>query len=385
MRKLNQGEDAMNIGEKLKLRRRKTGLTQDQVAEKMNITRQTLSNWEVGKNYPDIESIIKLSRIYELSLDELLLGKIFFKGELAMGKKCSEAEIMEIILHHEPSAKNLKELSGGLASQTYLFEANAHRYVFQIGNHLEAYEKEKWVHRNFENLLPVRNVLETNVTEHNVAYSLSTYIEGNKLFDLNSQQLLDIVPAVMGILETLESIDVTQTEGYGRYDRSGHAAYPKWIDFITAIYNENIYNWSTLEQKGLDSEVVKRAISELRAYISSVTLTQKYLVHGDLGSFNLLAKDDQITGIIDWSYSLYGDHLYDKANILFWNEDKLQPFIQQINHKYVTSSEVKEKIYCYMLRIGLEEIYNTVILDEAGYDIEWVANRLQNIVDNFLT
>ena len=39
----------MNIGEKLKLRRKKAGFTQEQVAEKMNITRQTLSNWEVGK------------------------------------------------------------------------------------------------------------------------------------------------------------------------------------------------------------------------------------------------------------------------------------------------------------------------------------------------
>ena len=37
-----------------------------------------------------------------------------------------------------------------------------------------------------------------------------------------------------------------------------------------------------------------------------------------------------------------------------------------------------------MLRIGLEEIYNTVIRNEAGYDIEWVANRLNEIMDNFL-
>ena len=78
----------MNIGEKLKIRRKKAGFTQEQVAEKMNITRQTLSNWEVGKNYPDIDSIIMLSRIYQLSLDELLLGKIYFKGVRPMKKNC---------------------------------------------------------------------------------------------------------------------------------------------------------------------------------------------------------------------------------------------------------------------------------------------------------
>ena len=79
----------MNLGEKLKLRRKKSGFTQEQVATEMNITRQTLSNWEVGKNYPDIDSIISLSKIYNLSLDELLLGKIHFKGESVMSKKFS--------------------------------------------------------------------------------------------------------------------------------------------------------------------------------------------------------------------------------------------------------------------------------------------------------
>ena len=58
----------MNIGEKLKLRRKKAGFTQEQVAEKMHITRQTLSNWEVGEHFPDIDSIITLSQIYNLSL-----------------------------------------------------------------------------------------------------------------------------------------------------------------------------------------------------------------------------------------------------------------------------------------------------------------------------
>jgi hygromycin-B 4-O-kinase len=51
----------MNIGEKLKLRRKKVGYTQERVDEMMNITRQTLSNWEIGKNYPDIDCILLAS------------------------------------------------------------------------------------------------------------------------------------------------------------------------------------------------------------------------------------------------------------------------------------------------------------------------------------
>ncbi|MEH7121879.1 helix-turn-helix domain-containing protein [Bacillus sp. JJ1532] len=373
----------MNIGEKLKLRRKKAGFTQEQVAEKMNITRQTLSNWEVGKNFPDIDSIIKLSHIYQLSLDEFLLGKIFFKGAMAMVKKLPELEIQNLIQMHYPSADNIKELNGGLVSQTYSFNSINDRYVFQVGNRFEVYEKERWVYHRFHHLLPLREVLAIQVTESDVPYSISKFIEGTKLFDLNSQEILDVCPVVEKNLEVLEAIEITGQNGYGRFDHTGQAGYPTWEDYIKAVYNENIYDWSSLERNGLDSDVVEKAIKELKSHIKSVSLSKKYLVHGDLGSFNLLAKDGQIAGMIDWSLSLYGDHLYDKANILFWNEDKLQPLIHRITNRYMSSPESKEKIYCYMLRIGLEEIHNTVILNEIGYDIEWVANRLQQIINNF--
>ncbi|MDN4606780.1 phosphotransferase [Sporosarcina highlanderae] len=372
----------MNLGEKLKLRRKKSGFTQEQVAQEMNITRQTLSHWEVGKNYPDIDSIISLSQIYNLSLDELLLGKIHFKGESVMSKKLSVEEIKTWITTHYPEAINVKELTGGLASQTYLFEQGKQHFIFQVGN-LKGFEKEKFIDHELAKTLPVRHVVEIHETDDKLAYSIYEFIEGDKLFDLNSQQLLDIVPAVLHTLETLESIEVfNDKEGYGYFDGTGNASYPTWIDFIKAVYNNDIYDWSSLEEKGLDSDVVKNAIQELKTHISCIKTNKKNIVHGDVGSYNLLAKNDQITGIIDWSLALYGDHLYDKANLLFWNEEKLQPLIKEVKNKYISSNETKEVIYCYMLRIGLEEIYNTVILNEVGYDIEWVANRLNEIVKN---
>ena len=64
----------MEIGRKLKEVRMKSNLTQEQVAEKLFVSRQTISNWENEKSYPDIISIIKLSDLYSISLDELLKG-----------------------------------------------------------------------------------------------------------------------------------------------------------------------------------------------------------------------------------------------------------------------------------------------------------------------
>ncbi|MCH5345386.1 MAG: helix-turn-helix transcriptional regulator [Acetatifactor sp.] len=65
----------MDIGIKIKNARIKANLTQDQVAEVLGVSRQTISNWENEKTYPDIVSVVKMSDLYEISLDLLLKGE----------------------------------------------------------------------------------------------------------------------------------------------------------------------------------------------------------------------------------------------------------------------------------------------------------------------
>ena len=60
----------MEIGKQLKEARIKSHLTQEMVSEKINVSRQTISNWENEKSYPDIINIIELSNLYSITLDE---------------------------------------------------------------------------------------------------------------------------------------------------------------------------------------------------------------------------------------------------------------------------------------------------------------------------
>lgn len=62
----------MDIGIKIKNARIKANLTQEQVAEALGVSRQTISNWENGKTYSDIVSVVKMSDLYDISLDHLL-------------------------------------------------------------------------------------------------------------------------------------------------------------------------------------------------------------------------------------------------------------------------------------------------------------------------
>lgn len=62
----------MRLGNEIKDKRLKLRLTQDQVSQELHISRQTLSNWENNKTLPDIQSLISLSNLYGISLDELI-------------------------------------------------------------------------------------------------------------------------------------------------------------------------------------------------------------------------------------------------------------------------------------------------------------------------
>ena len=62
----------MDIGSIIRKARQEKGLTQEAAAEALGVSRQTISNWENGRTYPDILSVIRMSDVYAVSLDRLL-------------------------------------------------------------------------------------------------------------------------------------------------------------------------------------------------------------------------------------------------------------------------------------------------------------------------
>ena len=66
----------MQIGNKIKKYRESFKLSQEELADKIFVTRQTISNWETDKNYPDIKSISLLCNLFDVSLDQFIEGDI---------------------------------------------------------------------------------------------------------------------------------------------------------------------------------------------------------------------------------------------------------------------------------------------------------------------
>jgi transcriptional regulator with XRE-family HTH domain len=66
----------VNFSEQIKKIRTNNKITQQQMADKLGISRQAISNWENDRNLPDIEMLITIAQVFNITLDELILGGI---------------------------------------------------------------------------------------------------------------------------------------------------------------------------------------------------------------------------------------------------------------------------------------------------------------------
>lgn len=66
----------MKLGKQIKKHRQEVQLSQEKLADRVYVSRQTISNWENDKSYPDVNSLVLLSEIFQISLDNLIKGDI---------------------------------------------------------------------------------------------------------------------------------------------------------------------------------------------------------------------------------------------------------------------------------------------------------------------
>ena len=94
----------MELANNLKYYREKAGFTQEQVANELRITRQSISRWENGKSYPDLDNLVLISELYQVSIDHLikeneeLFKKIDQNAQEIQDKKQKLREIEQEVL-----------------------------------------------------------------------------------------------------------------------------------------------------------------------------------------------------------------------------------------------------------------------------------------------
>ena len=85
--------------------RKQKGLSQEELANRLNVSRQTISKWEVGDSTPDMEKLIAISDMFQISLDELVMDKV----QTQTGETPSKAEIVNELKEKVLTDENKKK------------------------------------------------------------------------------------------------------------------------------------------------------------------------------------------------------------------------------------------------------------------------------------
>ena len=102
----------MEFNNKLYELRKQKGFSQEELANRLNVSRQTISKWEVGESTPDMENLVAISELFEISLDELVLNKVPEEADTSAQVVKSEfySDIKENVLTEENRKKAKKGL-----------------------------------------------------------------------------------------------------------------------------------------------------------------------------------------------------------------------------------------------------------------------------------
>ena len=87
----------MALSEKLYELRKKRALSQEQLAEKLNVSRQAITKWETDKGIPDVANLIAISDEFGLSLDELIKGDVAVKKKIIADSSAKKWHILVIV------------------------------------------------------------------------------------------------------------------------------------------------------------------------------------------------------------------------------------------------------------------------------------------------
>ena len=141
----------MNLGNHFLQARKKTGLSQEIVAEKLGVTRQTISKWETNETIPDIYQTKKLAQLYHLTLDEL----VNFDTDLQ--------EIEQIIQNTNEKLENKINWTNAWGKKypvltTYQNIVNTKGYSLQIRNMLNQLQKE-YHYNDLDSMLVLKDIL----------------------------------------------------------------------------------------------------------------------------------------------------------------------------------------------------------------------------------
>ncbi|WP_054311149.1 phosphotransferase [Mesorhizobium sp. 1M-11] len=269
-------------------------------------------------------------------------------------------------------------VSEGEESQAFGIRLADEDLILRINRLTEGFQKEAFCYRHFTSAsLPIPQILSIGEVDGH-AYCVSRRAAGKTLQDLSPAELPPVVARVDEVMRAIAEAPLHGTEGFGRFDANGIGEHESWRGFLAAVADPRRHDWKGCEP-AVERRWVDRHLHLLGVLISQCPETRG-LVHGDFGSNNVLTDSLAITGVIDWSEALFGDPLYDVANIFFWRPwlacmEAQARFFEEHRLDIMSNAQA---LRCYQLRIGLQQVFECAVAGDTT-DLQWAMARCDAI------
>lgn len=276
---------------------------------------------------------------------------------------------------------DFRQLAEGLDSQAFGFRRGATDYVVRINRSSVGFEKDAFVHRCFASpTLPIPQILDIGRLDEDHAFCISLRARGVGVHDLDAADLLRIVAPTADVMVAISGSDLAGTTGFGPFDSTGTGSSASWKAFLTSIADPQRYDWAAASRSA-DMKMVEQACRVIEG-LAEHCPERRCLIHGDFGSYNLLTDGRNITAVIDWDRALFGDPLYEVANLIFWHEQCLERLIRELEAASDDMPGWRQRSSCYQLRIGLQEVYESA-LGKTPVDLKWLTSRCSKLLSSF--
>jgi hygromycin-B 4-O-kinase len=255
-------------------------------------------------------------------------------------------------------------LASGEWSRCFSFRQGDSDKVIRFGMHLEDFEKDRLAAEHAAPGLPIPAVVEIG-TFADGFYAISDRIFGTPLHSLDPESWRAVLPAIHRTLDAVRESDVSGTSGFGLYSADGKGSHRTWRDYLRSAGEDargrRIDGWRNCLRESPTGESAFEESLRVLGDLVDFCPESRHLIHCDL-QLNMFVSSDQVTGLIDWGCSLYGDFLYDHAYLAYWDFwypatggiDFVAESARHLESVGADLENFEERMRCYRIHIGLE-------------------------------
>lgn len=275
--------------------------------------------------------------------------------------------------------ESFKQLTEGHFSQVFSYETTrGEKKVLRLGRKKYSFKADKFAPEHFNSpALPVPKILEIGQIEPSLFYCISEFVPGTPSDQLPPEDLARSRESMEEVFVAVFKTDISGTTGSGDINTdTGNAEGSSFQEALRKEMDDRdlTYLREHCAKNGIDPSLVDKFAQQFEENIGKAQADRR-LIHGDLGSDNVLVEGDKVTAVLDWSGMGYGDWLHDYSRLEFWYPGRHVPAREFAEKHGLETDNFEARWLAHMSAHALSTL-DFAFRYESQSTIDWLSEHL---------